>query len=92
VPPKPPSPILVARFCHLLREESLRRSARPWWMSVHDVSRRLGVGHEEVANAALHCIEQGLVKASHEGDWHSVSLHEKGRQLGRKVAGLAASR
>jgi hypothetical protein len=26
--------------------------------------------------------------ASHRGDWHSVSIHEKGRQLARRVRGV----
>jgi hypothetical protein len=81
----------IDRFCQVLREESLRRHSQPWWMSVDDVGRRLGVDREQAQQLAAECVRRGLVKASHDGDWHSVSIHEKGRQLARKAAGLPAS-
>jgi hypothetical protein len=62
-------------------------------MSVNDVGRQLGVDHRQGRELAAECIRRGLVKSSHAGDdWHSVSIHEKGRQLARKAAGLQPSR
>jgi len=81
----------IGQFCQVLREESLRRHSQAWWMSVHDVGRRLGLEHDRARQLAAECVRRGLVKASHDGDWHSVSIHEKGRQLARKAAGLQPS-
>jgi hypothetical protein len=88
-----PRAIPIDRFCQVLREEALRRRSQRWWMSVHDVGQQLGVDHKQARQLAAECIRRGLVKASHGGDdWHSVSIHEKDRQLARKAAGLQPSR
>ena len=87
----PPAPTIDS-FCQVLREESLQRRSQPWWMSVHDVGRQLGIDHQQARELAAECARRGLVKASHAGDdWHSVSIHEKGRQLARKAVGLPPS-
>jgi hypothetical protein len=88
-----PTAATIDSFCKVLREESLRRRSQPWWMSVRDVGRQLGGDHQQARQLATECVRRGLVKASHEGDdWHSVSIHEKGRRLARKAAGLQPSR
>jgi hypothetical protein len=87
-----PTAATIDRFCQVLREESLRRRSQPWWVSVHDVGRQLGVDHKQAHQLAAECVRRGLVKASHPGaDWHIFSIHEKGRQVARKAAGLPPS-